>query len=256
MIAYVRDGDMVVVHSMDRLARNLEDLRALVRTLTGKGARVQFLKENLTFTADASPMSTLVMNVMGSFAEFERAIIRERQREGVAIAKAKGVYTGRARVLTPDQVVEIQQEVAAGAKKTQLARKHGVARETVHRYLRNAAPLPPVATPETPSSAMLTLLLQLVPCNKDIRTTRLVDDIEWRVLRPFKPMAVRRGHEYRLAVTLTTAAELEAEMAGLWEMLRTYAKAGRCEAQGEIVDRRGRCWGSGHAHTDANLPER
>lgn len=84
MIAYVRDGDTVVVHSMDRLARNLEDLRGLVRTLTGKGVRVQFVKESLTFTAEASPMSQLLLNVMGSFAEFERALTRIDDRRNVA----------------------------------------------------------------------------------------------------------------------------------------------------------------------------
>jgi DNA invertase Pin-like site-specific DNA recombinase len=138
MIAYVREGDTVVVHSMDRLARNLEDLRALVRMLTGKGVRVQFVKESLTFTAEASPMSQLLLNVMGSFAEFERALIRERQREGIAVAKRKGVYKGRKRVLTPDQVAEIVRQVDARAKKARLAREYGVSRETIHRYLRAA----------------------------------------------------------------------------------------------------------------------
>ncbi|MGJ4972882.1 recombinase family protein [Bradyrhizobium sp. HKCCYLRH1073] len=138
MIAYVRDGDTVVVHSMDRLARNLEDLRALVRTLTGKGVRVQFIKESLTFTAEATPLAQLLLNVMGSFAEFERALIRERQREGIALAKGKGVYKGRKRVLTPEQVAEIVKKVEANAKKAQLARDYAVSRESIHRYLRAA----------------------------------------------------------------------------------------------------------------------
>jgi len=139
MVAYVREGDMVVVHSMDRLARNLEDLRSLVRTLAGKGVRVQFLKENLTFTAEASPMSQLLLNVMGSFAEFERALIRERQREGVALAKAKGVYKGRKRALTPEQVDQVVAKAAGKAKKTALAQEFNVSRETIHRYLRASA---------------------------------------------------------------------------------------------------------------------
>jgi DNA invertase Pin-like site-specific DNA recombinase len=71
---------------MDRLARNLDDLRRLVRTLTGKGVRVQFVKENLVFTGNDSPMATLLPSVMRAFAEFERALIRERQREGIAAA--------------------------------------------------------------------------------------------------------------------------------------------------------------------------
>ncbi|MBB4395070.1 DNA invertase Pin-like site-specific DNA recombinase [Bradyrhizobium sp. ERR14] len=138
MIAYVREGDTVVVHSMDRLASNLEDLRRLVRELTGKGVRIQFLKEGLTFTAESSPMSQLLLNVMGSFAEFERALIRERQREGIAIAKKKGAYKGRKRALTAEQVEEVIASVRDGAKKAALARKLRVSRETVHRYLREA----------------------------------------------------------------------------------------------------------------------
>ncbi len=88
MIAFVRDGDSVIVHSMARLARNLDDLRRLVRTLTGKGVRVEFGKESLTFTGEDSPMATLLLSVMGAFAEFERSLILERQREGIAAAKA------------------------------------------------------------------------------------------------------------------------------------------------------------------------
>lgn len=105
---------------MDRLARNLEDLRSLLRTLTGKGIRVQFVKESLTFTAEASPMSQLLLNVMGSFAEFERALIRERQREGIALAKGKGIYKGRKRSLTPEQVEQVLLRVLPGPRKPPL----------------------------------------------------------------------------------------------------------------------------------------
>lgn len=138
MIAYVREGDTVVVHSMDRLARNLEDLRRLVRELTEKGVRIQSLKECLTFTAEASPMSQLLLNVMGSFAEFERSLIRERQREGITVAKSKGIYKGRRRALTPAQVEELLARIKAHGKKAPLAREFGISRETVHRYLRAA----------------------------------------------------------------------------------------------------------------------
>uniref|UniRef100_UPI0013578379 recombinase family protein n=1 Tax=Nocardia sp. CY41 TaxID=2608686 RepID=UPI0013578379 len=69
LIGFVRDGDTVIVHSMDRLARNLDDLRRLVRTLTGKGVRVEFVKESLTFTGEDSPMAHLLLSVMGAFAE-------------------------------------------------------------------------------------------------------------------------------------------------------------------------------------------
>jgi DNA invertase Pin-like site-specific DNA recombinase len=94
MLRYLREGDTLLVHSMDRLARNLDDLRRLVRELTGRGVRVSFVKEGLTFTGEDSPMATLLLSVMGAFAEFERALIRERQREGIALAKAPGAYRG------------------------------------------------------------------------------------------------------------------------------------------------------------------
>jgi len=79
-IKYCREGDKLIVHSMDRLARNLDDLRAIVRGLTDRGVAVQFVKENLTFIGEDSPMSKLMLSVMGAFAEFERSLIKERQR--------------------------------------------------------------------------------------------------------------------------------------------------------------------------------
>ena len=106
LLSHAREGDTVVVHSMHRLARNLDDLRALVNGLTDKGVRVEFIKEGLTFTGEDSAMSRLLLSVMGAFAEFERALIRERQREGIAAAKKAGVYKGRKKTLTSAQVSE------------------------------------------------------------------------------------------------------------------------------------------------------
>jgi DNA invertase Pin-like site-specific DNA recombinase len=99
MLQFARDGDTVLVHSMDRLARNLDDLRALVQRLTRKGVRVEFVKEHLLFTGEDSPMANLMFSVMGAFAEFERSLIRERQREGIALAKQRSAYRGRKRPL-------------------------------------------------------------------------------------------------------------------------------------------------------------
>src|SRR4051794_24446548 len=135
MIAFVRDGDTVIVHSMDRLARNLDDLRRVVRSLTNKGVRVEFVKESLTFTGDDSPMATLMLSVMGAFAEFERALILERQREGIAAARQRGVYTGRKRALTAAQAQQLRERVAAGERKSVLAEEFGISRETVYSYL-------------------------------------------------------------------------------------------------------------------------
>jgi DNA invertase Pin-like site-specific DNA recombinase len=139
MLAFVRDGDIVIVHSMDRLARNLDDLRRLVRTLTAKGVRVEFIKEDLTFSGEDSPMATLLLSVMGAFAEFERALILERQREGIAAAKQRGLYTGRKPALTTDQAHQLRERAAAGEPKTALAKEFGISRETVYSYLRTAS---------------------------------------------------------------------------------------------------------------------
>ncbi len=139
MLAFVRDGDTVVVHSMDRLARNLDDLRATVRTLTARGVQVQFMKEQLTFTGEDTAMATLLLSVMGAFAEFERSLIKERQREGIALAKQRGVYRGRRKALTADQVSELRSGAAAGRAKAELAREFGISRETVYQYLRSPA---------------------------------------------------------------------------------------------------------------------
>ena len=136
LLDFVRDGDTVVVHSMDRLARNLDDLRRLVRALTQRGVRVEFVKEQLTFTGEDSPMATLLLSMMGAFAEFERALIKERQREGIALAKERGAYRGRKKALTDDQVMELRHRVGAGESKVVLARSFGVSRETVYQYLR------------------------------------------------------------------------------------------------------------------------
>src|ERR1039457_869518 len=137
MLKYVRKGDTIVVHSLDRLARNLDDLRHLVTELTNRGVRVQFVKENLTFTGGDSPMATLLLNVMGTFAQFERELIKERQREGIMIAKQKGVYKGRKPSLSSEAVIEICSRIAAGEQKARLAREFGISRETLYTYLRS-----------------------------------------------------------------------------------------------------------------------
>jgi len=136
MLAYVRQGDEVLAHDMSRLARNLDDLRRLVRDLTSRGIKVTFIKESMTFTGEDSPMSTLMLSMMGAFAEFERSIILERQREGIALAKKRGAYKGRKPSLTAEQAEQVRQRVRAGESKADLARAFSVSRETIYAYLR------------------------------------------------------------------------------------------------------------------------
>lgn len=131
---YLRDGDVLVVHSMDRLARNLVDLRTLVDSLTGRGVQVEFVKERLSFTGEDTLAAKLLLNVMGAVAEFERAMLKERQREGIAIAKKAGVYKGRKPSLTTERVAELRTRITAGEKKAGLAREFGISRETLYQY--------------------------------------------------------------------------------------------------------------------------
>ena len=141
LLSFAREGDTVVVHSMDRLARNLDDLRRLVQALTKRGIRIEFVKECLSFTGEDSPMANLLLSVMGAFAEFERALIGERQREGIALAKQRGAYRGRKKALADNQIVELRRRVSAGEQKSTLAREFGISRETLYQYLK-VAPTP------------------------------------------------------------------------------------------------------------------
>lgn len=136
LLSFAREGDTVVVHSMDRLARNLDDLRRLVQKLTKRGVRIEFVKEGLTFTGEDSPMANLMLSVMGAFAEFERALIGERQREGIALAKQRGAYRGRKKALSSEQAAELRRRASAGEQKAALAKEFGVSRETLYQYLR------------------------------------------------------------------------------------------------------------------------
>jgi DNA invertase Pin-like site-specific DNA recombinase len=138
LLSFARKGDTVIVHSMDRLARNLDDLRRLVQTLTKRGIRIEFVKECLSFTGEDSPMANLLLSVMGAFAEFERALIGERQREGIALAKQRGAYRGRKKALADNQVVELRRRAGAGEQKATLAREFGISRETLYQYLKAA----------------------------------------------------------------------------------------------------------------------
>jgi len=133
MQSFVREGDTVFCHSMDRRARNLDDLRRILLGLTERGIHIVFVKENLTFTGEDSPMSNLLLSVMGAFAQFERELIRERQREGIAIAKREGKYRGRKPSLTPARAAELRRRVAGGDPRAALAREFGISRDTLCR---------------------------------------------------------------------------------------------------------------------------
>jgi DNA invertase Pin-like site-specific DNA recombinase len=134
MIAWVRDGDEVVVWSIDRLARNLSDLQKIIAVLNGKGVTISFLSERLTFSASTEDaLARLQLHMMGAFAEFERAIIRKRQAEGIAKAKARGVYKGRTATMDIRKIAELK---AQGVGASAIARNLGIGRASVYRALK------------------------------------------------------------------------------------------------------------------------
>lgn len=139
-LSFVREGDSFHVHSMDRLARNIDDLRKIVKDLTSRGVKVLFVKENLEFTGDDSPMANLLLTMLGAVAQFERELIRERQREGIAVAKAKGgVFKGRVPSLTPAKVALLREKVSMGTvTKADLAKEFGISRATLYTYCTRA----------------------------------------------------------------------------------------------------------------------
>lgn len=134
--SHLREGDVLHVHSIDRLARNLKDLQNIIEELTGKGVSVTFYKEHLSFeAANSSPMQTLMLQMLGAFAEFERTLIKERQREGIEAAKAQGKKLGAPAKLTAEQAAEIKARVEQGADKSKLAQEYGISRPTLYKLL-------------------------------------------------------------------------------------------------------------------------
>ena len=137
-LAYLRDGDTLHVHEISRLARNMADLNRIVDGLTAKGVTVRFHKEGLEFTPNgaASSMQKLMFQMLAAFAEFERNMIRERQAEGIAKAKAEGKYRGGQDKLNAEQVAELRRLAAEGVSKARLSRDFNITRPTVYRYLK------------------------------------------------------------------------------------------------------------------------
>ncbi len=133
MMNFVREGDIVLVHSIDRIARNLRNLKDIIFNLQEKGVSIQFLKENLTFKCDKEdPISNLLLNMMGAYAEFELSVLRERQREGIEIARAQNKYK-REYKLSPEQQQEIATQISQHIPVAKLAIQYGVSRPTIYK---------------------------------------------------------------------------------------------------------------------------
>lgn len=137
MLRYIRKGDHVYVHSIDRLARNIIDLNNLAKQITDAGCAVTFVKENMTFgNGENSALSEMLFNVLGSFAQFERRLIKERQAEGIAAAKAKGKHLGRPSRLNERQKNEIIRKHQEGTTIARLSREYGISRGSVYNIIK------------------------------------------------------------------------------------------------------------------------
>ncbi len=135
-INYLRKGDTLHVHSIDRLARNLRHLQEIVNQLVQKEVTIQFHAENLTFTSEDNPISQLTLHLMGAFAEFERSIVRTRQREGIDAAKKEGRHLGRPQLnkaLSP----KARQLKSEGLSVTEISKKMKLSRPSVYKLIKS-----------------------------------------------------------------------------------------------------------------------
>ena len=137
-LEFLREGDTLVVHAMDRLARSIVDLRQMIDSLTAKGVQVQFIKENLTFNGKDSLMANLMLSIMGAVAEFELGKIAERRDEGIVAAKKAGKYLGRAPAIRAGngKLADLTKLAAENTPVAEMARQVGVSRQTIYSWLK------------------------------------------------------------------------------------------------------------------------
>lgn len=135
MLSYVREGDTIKVKSPDRLSRDTIDLLTLVRSLGERGVKVQFL--DMPELSTDSPNGEFVLTLYGAVAKLEREMIRQRQAEGIALARQRGVYE-RAPKLTPEQIERARQQIAEGVTKARVARDLGVSRGTLYAAINGS----------------------------------------------------------------------------------------------------------------------
>jgi len=134
-LQYLRRGDTLYVHSIDRLARSLRDLEDIVKSLTSRDVTVIFHTQGLTFTSEANPVSTMMLQMLGVIAQFERTLTNTRQREGIAVAKAKGKHMGRPTIdyNRRNEAIELCKQ---GMNISQISRAMGLSRSSINKLLQ------------------------------------------------------------------------------------------------------------------------
>ena len=135
MLDFAREGDVINCHELSRLARNTMDLLNIVQTLNDKGITINFIKEGLSFTGNADAFQTLMLTMLGAVAQLERDISLERQREGIAIAKASGKYKGRQSVFSKEDFSNIKAAFTKTKNKAALARKYNISRSYLYKIV-------------------------------------------------------------------------------------------------------------------------
>ncbi|MCP3898388.1 MAG: recombinase family protein [Desulfobacteraceae bacterium] len=133
---FCRAGDTLHVNSMDRLARNLRELQQIVYTIIKKEVKVQFHKENLIFTGEDNPPSKLMLQIIDAVFEFERSLLKERQKEGMEAAKKRGVKLGRKPLMDDKKKEQIISFLNDRLTKKEIALRLGVSYETIRLTLR------------------------------------------------------------------------------------------------------------------------
>ena len=133
MLAYLRDGDTLVVFALDRLGRDTVDVLGTINTLSDKGIRLVILKQQFD---TSTPAGRLALTMFAAFAEFEHGLRKERQQEGIHRARAEGKDQGRKSKLTDEQKAELRTRYAAGECRAAMAREYGIDRATVHRIAK------------------------------------------------------------------------------------------------------------------------
>lgn len=142
-LEFLREGDTLVCHSLDRLGRNVRDLLDIVAELTAKKVTVSFLHPALSFSGDDSPINKLLFLLLAGFAEMERSLIKERQLEGIAVAKREKRYLGRAPAIRSNngKAAELQRLIAEKTPVSEIARILNVSRQTVYAHMKNMEPV-------------------------------------------------------------------------------------------------------------------
>lgn len=135
LLDYVREDDIIYIHSIDRLARNVRDLYDIVDKLLEKKCSIHFVKQNIIFDGNQSAMSNLLFLMLGAIAEFEYSLIKERQLEGIAIAKKEGRYKGKVSKINKQMIETIKEKMKTRLSKKQIAKDLGISRITLYHIL-------------------------------------------------------------------------------------------------------------------------